>query len=144
MPIGLTASGEIVFPIQCKEFIEQKRGKIVEQNPSAVEEKKPEGHSDAPASENSKPPIKPLGTVKPSKRFQNPNVPSASAMSGSCAEEAAKTLKPMIPSPEPTKAMTGAVIPVERFAEVSSGKVCHPFCRGIREENCHMGHPAFR
>src|SRR3977135_1594780 len=37
MPIGLTASGEIVFPIQCKEFIERQRGKAVEQKPSAEE-----------------------------------------------------------------------------------------------------------
>lgn len=35
MPIGLTASGEIVFPIQCKEFIERQRGKAVEQKPAA-------------------------------------------------------------------------------------------------------------
>src|ERR1700756_5233167 len=34
MPIGLTASGEIVFPIQCKEFIERQRGKA-EQKPAA-------------------------------------------------------------------------------------------------------------
>ena len=33
MPIGLTASGEIVFPIQCKEFIDRERGKAVEQTP---------------------------------------------------------------------------------------------------------------
>src|SRR3979409_601962 len=39
MPIGLTASGEIVFPIQCKDFIERHRGKAVEQKPAAVEEK---------------------------------------------------------------------------------------------------------
>src|SRR3982074_2380485 len=39
MPIGLTASGEIVFPIQCKEFIERQRGQAVEQKPAAVEEK---------------------------------------------------------------------------------------------------------
>jgi hypothetical protein len=31
MPIGLTASGEIVFPMQCKEFIERRRGRAVEQ-----------------------------------------------------------------------------------------------------------------
>src|SRR4051812_15043072 len=37
MPIGLTASGEIVFPIQCKEFIERQRGRAVEQRPTAVE-----------------------------------------------------------------------------------------------------------
>jgi BA14K-like protein len=39
MPIGLTASGEIVFPIQCKEFIERQRGQAVEQKPAAVEER---------------------------------------------------------------------------------------------------------
>src|SRR6266851_9222205 len=38
MPIGLTTSGEIVFPIQCKEFIERHRGAAVEQKPS-VEQK---------------------------------------------------------------------------------------------------------
>src|ERR1700737_1196728 len=36
MPIGLTASGEIVFPIQCKEFIERQRGQAVEQKPAAA------------------------------------------------------------------------------------------------------------
>jgi hypothetical protein len=41
MPIGLTTSGEIVFPIQCKEFIERHRGVAVEQKPAAVEDKKP-------------------------------------------------------------------------------------------------------
>src|SRR5882757_10778829 len=41
MPIGLTTSGEIVFPIECKEFIEQHRGVAVEQKPAAVEDKKP-------------------------------------------------------------------------------------------------------
>ena len=39
MPIGLTASGEIVFPIQCKELIDRQRGKAVEQKPAANEEK---------------------------------------------------------------------------------------------------------
>jgi outer membrane biosynthesis protein TonB len=39
MPIGLTTSGEIVFPIQCKEFIELHRGKDVEQRPAAMEQK---------------------------------------------------------------------------------------------------------
>jgi hypothetical protein len=39
MPIGLTASGEIVFPIQCRELIERERGKTMEQKPVAVEQK---------------------------------------------------------------------------------------------------------
>jgi outer membrane biosynthesis protein TonB len=41
MPIGLTTSGEIVFPIQCKEFIERHRGGAVEEKPAAAEDKKP-------------------------------------------------------------------------------------------------------
>jgi hypothetical protein len=39
MPIGLTASGEIVFPIQCRELIERARGKVLEQKPATVEGK---------------------------------------------------------------------------------------------------------
>src|ERR1700693_3646324 len=38
MPIGLTASGEIVFPIQCKEIIERERGRTVEQKAAISEE----------------------------------------------------------------------------------------------------------
>jgi hypothetical protein len=62
-PIGLTASGEIVFPIQCRELIERQRGKAVEQKPAAVEEK-PVAVAAAKQSEdvapvNSQPIIKP-------------------------------------------------------------------------------------
>ena len=39
MPIGLTASGEIVFPFQCKAFIE--RQKAADQKPAAAENVKP-------------------------------------------------------------------------------------------------------
>src|SRR5450631_2317873 len=48
MPIGLTSAGEIVFPIQCKEFIELHRGKDVEPNHTAVEQK-PAVVADKPA-----------------------------------------------------------------------------------------------
>jgi BA14K-like protein len=65
MPIGMTASGEMVFPIQCKQLIEQHRGNIVEQNPAAVEEKKPAAQqSEAPTPE-SKPVVKPVEAAKP-------------------------------------------------------------------------------
>lgn len=37
MPLGVTASGEIVFPFQCKEFIEKHRGKGPEP-PTAAEQ----------------------------------------------------------------------------------------------------------
>ncbi len=55
MPIGLTTSGEIVFPIQCKEFIERHREMPVEQKPSAVEEKTAAKQPDAVAPESSAP-----------------------------------------------------------------------------------------
>jgi hypothetical protein len=93
MPIGMTTSGEIVFPIECKEFIEQHRGKDVEQTPAAVEQKpaaaveqkpasveeKPAALEDKPtirqseavvAPENSQPADKPLETVPLPKRAE--------------------------------------------------------------------------
>jgi hypothetical protein len=71
MPIGLTVSGEMVFPFQCKEFIERHRGKAVEQKPAAVEEKFAAKQSEGVAPENSKPPIKPVETVPLPKRVEN-------------------------------------------------------------------------
>ena len=70
MPIGLTVSGEIVFPIQCKEFIERARGKAVEQKPAATEEKAAAKQSERVAPENSKPAIKPAKTVPLPKRVE--------------------------------------------------------------------------
>ena len=57
MPIGMTASGEMVFPIQCKGIIERERGKAVEQNPSAVEQKPAAKQSEAVSPESSNPVI---------------------------------------------------------------------------------------
>src|SRR5450631_3146868 len=61
MPIGLTSAGEIVFPIQCKEFIELHCGKDVEPNHTAVEQKpavvedKPVAVEDKPTAVEEKP-----------------------------------------------------------------------------------------
>jgi len=78
MPIGLTASGEIVFPIQCRELIERQRGKAVEQKPAAVEEKtiaveeKPGAkQSEAAAPESSKPVTKPAESVAAPKHAEH-------------------------------------------------------------------------
>ena len=54
MPIGLTASGEIVFPFQCKGFIEQHREKGVEQKPPFAEDK-PSAIEQNPAAVEEKP-----------------------------------------------------------------------------------------
>ena len=71
MPIGLTVSGEIVFPIQCKEFIERARGKAVEQKPAATEEKAAAKQSEGVAPENSKPAQNPVETAVLPKRVRD-------------------------------------------------------------------------
>ena len=53
MPIGMTTAGEIVFPIQCKEFIERHRGAAVEDKPAA--EQKPTAVQAKPAAVEEKP-----------------------------------------------------------------------------------------
>jgi BA14K-like protein len=63
MPIGLTVSGEIVFPIQCKDFIEQQRGKAVEQKPTTKEQKPTAQRSEGMGLEHSKPANKPVEAV---------------------------------------------------------------------------------
>jgi hypothetical protein len=71
MPIGMTASGEMVFPIQCKGIIERERGKSVEQNPSAVEQKPAAKQSEAVTPESSNPVIKPVETVPAPKHVEH-------------------------------------------------------------------------
>ena len=82
MPIGLTVSGEIVFPIQCKEFIERARGKAVEQKPAATEEKAAAKQSEGVAAENSKPENKPVETAPLPKRVEHE--PGGRALSPNC------------------------------------------------------------
>src|SRR5258705_365376 len=53
MPIGMTTAGEIVFPIQCKEFIERPRGAAGENKPPG--EKKPAPAQAKPAAAEEKP-----------------------------------------------------------------------------------------
>jgi len=65
MPIGMTASGEMVFPIQCKGIIERGRGSAPEQKPAILEDKAAT-KSEVPASNN--PIIKPVESVPLPKR----------------------------------------------------------------------------
>ena len=68
---GYQRLGPVVFPIQCKEFIERQRGNAVEQKPAAVEEKPAAKQSEGVAPENSKPVIKPVETVPLPKRVED-------------------------------------------------------------------------
>jgi hypothetical protein len=55
MPIGVTASGEIVFPLQCMGFIERQQGTVVGEKPAATDQKRPAAE-DNPAAAAEKPP----------------------------------------------------------------------------------------
>jgi hypothetical protein len=64
MPIGLTASGEIVFPFQCKGFIERQRA--ANQKPVSAENEKPAAADQKPdAAEEKNAAEQPAATVKP-------------------------------------------------------------------------------
>jgi hypothetical protein len=39
MPIGLTARGDLVFPMQCRELLERERGPMPEEQPRAPEQR---------------------------------------------------------------------------------------------------------
>ena len=68
-PIGLTASGEIVFPFQCKDLIERERGKAVEPKPAAANERPPVTQAKAEAPDIIKPETRPVETVPLPKRI---------------------------------------------------------------------------
>ena len=56
MPIGVTASGDIVFPLQCKGFIERQQGTAVREKPAATDQKRRPAGEDNPAAAAEKPP----------------------------------------------------------------------------------------
>jgi len=73
MPIGMTASGEMVFPLLCKEIIERERGKSVQQKP-AISDDNAAAKNEEPG--NDSPTIKPVETVplpKPRERATSPD-----------------------------------------------------------------------
>jgi hypothetical protein len=55
MPIGVTASGDIVFPLQCLGFIQRQQGTAVREKPAAADQKRPAAE-DNPAAAAEKPP----------------------------------------------------------------------------------------
>jgi hypothetical protein len=68
MPIGITASGEVVFPLQCREFIEQQKASSA--TPPGGQPTTP--RSEAPMPEPVKPSAKPADPIPLSKREGEP------------------------------------------------------------------------
>src|SRR5260370_22740885 len=66
MPIGITASGDVVFPLQCKDFIEQQ--KALKSRPAAAEETPASPRSEDAMPENAKPAAKSVETGPSPKR----------------------------------------------------------------------------
>jgi hypothetical protein len=66
IPIGITVSGDVVFPLQCKDFIE--RQKASKPKPAAAEEKPATPRSEVAMPENVKPAIKSVETAPSPKR----------------------------------------------------------------------------
>jgi BA14K-like protein len=66
MPIGITTSGDIVFPLQCKDFIEQQ--KALKSRPAAAEEKPATPRSEVAMPENVRPATKSVETAPSPKR----------------------------------------------------------------------------
>lgn len=96
MPIGLTASGEIVFPIQCRELIERHRGAALEQKPAAVEEK-PVAAEEKPVAVEEKPAAV---EEKPATAEEKP----AAKQSEAAAESSQPANEPVETAPSPRRA----------------------------------------
>ena len=110
MPMGLTVSGKLVFPIQCKGFLERHRGKTVEQKPAAAEERP--GVS-PPARANSDALVKPAQTARQSE--------------GVVPEHSKPAIKPVETDPLPTRraALARRAVPADKFKSPFWGYVLY-------------------
>ncbi len=107
-PIGLTVSGEVVFPFQCREFIE--RQKAAKRTTDTGEKQKPT------------PPMKPVTAERPAAAEEKPAV----------AEEKAAAKQPESAAPEDSKPApeTVGTVPLPRHAERQARE------RGIGPPGC--------
>jgi hypothetical protein len=110
MPMGLTVSGKLVFPIQCKELVERYLGKAVEQKPAAAEERP--GVS-PPARANSDALVKPAQTARQSE--------------GVVPEHSKPAIKPVETDPLPTRraALARRAVPADKFKSAFWGYVLY-------------------
>ena len=131
MPIGLTTSGEIVFPIQCKEFIERHRGADVEQKPAL--EQKPAAAEAKPVAVEAKPAA---AEAKPAAVEQRPAAveekPAAAEEKPAAVEEKPATKQSESVAPEESKPANKPVqtIPLQKRVEHV------PHQRAMRSDGC--------
>jgi hypothetical protein len=122
MPIGMTTAGEIVFPIQCKEFIERHRGAAVEDKPAAEQkptavQAKPDAVEEKPAAVEAKP-----AAVE--------EKPAAVEQKPAAVEEKSAARQSESVAPEDRK-------PANKPVETLQKRVEHePHQRAMRSDNC--------
>ena len=144
MPIGLTAAGEIVFPIQCRALIERARGNAVEQKPAAaggksatVEEKpaaleqKPAAVEEKPAAAEQKPAaVEAKPTIGEARLSTVEEKPAAAEAKPAAAEEktAAKQSDDVAPEDSKPANQSLETVPLpkhgERRQRTASGESC--------------------
>ena len=111
MPMGLTVSGKLVFPIQCKELVERYLGKAVERKPAAAEER-PGVSSPALANSDS--------LMKPAETARQPE--------GVVPENSKPAIKPVDTDPLPTRAraaLARRAVPADKFKSPFWGYVLY-------------------
>ena len=129
MPIGMTTAGEIVFPIQCKEFIERHRGAAVEQKPAgeqkpAAVQAKPDAVEEKPAAVDAKP------AAAEEKPAAVEGKPAAVEQKPAAVEEKSAARQSESVAPEDRK-------PVNKPVETLQKRVEHePHQRAMRSDNC--------
>ncbi len=122
MPIGMTTAGEIVFPIQCKEFIERHRGAAVEDKPAA--EQKPAAAQAKPAAAEEKP------AAVEARPAAVEEKPAAVEQKPAAVEQKSAARQSESVAPEDRK-------PANKPVETLQKRVQHePHQRAMRSDNC--------
>ena len=113
MPIGVTASGDIVFPLQCLGFIQRQQGTAVREKPAATDQKRPAAE-DNPAAAAEKPPA---ADEKPAAAAEKP--PAADEKSAAVEEKppAAEEKPAAVEEKPPTKQSEAAVPEINKPAD---------------------------
>jgi BA14K-like protein len=122
MPIGMTTAGEIVFPIQCKEFIERHRGAAVEEKPAA--EQKPAAIEAKPAAVEAKP-----AAVEP-KPAAVEEKPAAVEQKPAAVEQKSAARQSESAAPEDSKPVNKPVETLQKRVEYE------PHQRAMRSDGC--------
>jgi BA14K-like protein len=127
MPIGMTVSGEIVFPIQCKEFIERHRGTAADNTPDAAEPKSAAVEPKPPAAEPKQAVVEPNpavaepnpAAVEPKPARVEPKPPAVEEQKAAAVEQkpAAPQMEAVAPEKSQPVAKPAETVPSSKRAE---------------------------